>query len=904
MAADGGLDLESFCRDHLPGGSIREGRNGPEWWVACPFHPDKEPSFSVSLETGVYHCFACGEGGGFKRLVEHLGLDWQEIKERYGSSNGTRPPRKKAKVVIFPKELERTWKTLDPDDSLALAYLQRRGLPFTKLPPYCRGGADPNTRDNTPALFIKRVDSDGAIRSILRIRLSPSAEKLGPKKNWPGTRAKATFAFIGCDLQDLPSLDEVALCEGYETGGGVFFGCGLPVVVCFSAENLVQAAKKLPFKEGARVIIFADKDRPSKGDTVGPGEKWARRAMEVLKARGLRATYVLPPLEIPEDDKGVDFLDAYTKDPSLVKKAYDEALQELEGQTEEEDPPAEEVKKSPCGRYGIKGSSFWTLTKEGGLKERVSNFTCEILEDLEIKVGEGEVHKYFRIWATLEDGIEKTFLLPASSYYEPLKWIKTYIGAKARIFPGVSGRRFCDCVDSFSNPKQVVEVGRSGWVCEGGRWRFVFPGPHAKDLLGLGRFPYGVPEKPDPGLAREAAPFLFKLPPAVVSGLLGAIAFATLRESWRQAGVFQGTTYLLVGRRNTFKTTTALAFLSLLGRDWARTAPETFGTATVNRILTIGYYFKDLPLLLDDFFPGTNPEENRRLFETLDRLIRVCGNASERGRLTANSALDRGKPFEAVPVITAEFLPVLSESSLSRTIIIPHVRSDLEDLEALQDQAEGLNHLGGLWLRYLSEKAPELPEYLRRQLREKRKSPHLEPLREQELFRAVDNFTILDTSLGVFLDFLDSLGLDISQPARTLALGLKELLSAFLGRAQETDTVELFLESLREVLASGQALIPAKEEYQEDLRKPVIGVLSGEEAWLFPQSTEKELNAHLSKLNRPPIRLGRAFYAELKKRGLLAWEVPTKVVKLGGRSQRVLGLKREILGGDDEDVPF
>ncbi|MBA2848687.1 hypothetical protein G4V39_02300 [Thermosulfuriphilus ammonigenes] len=237
---------------------------------------------------------------------------------------------------------------------------------------------------------------------------------------------------------------------------------------------------------------------------------------------------------------------------------------------------------------------------------------------------------------------------------------------------------------------------------------------------------------------------------------------------------------------------TALAFLSFLGQDWVRTSPETFGTATANRLLALGYYFRDLPVLFDDFFPGSNQEENHRLFETLDRLIRVTGNASERGRLKANSALDREKTFEAVPVITLEFLPVLSESSLSRVFVVPHVRPDPEDLQALQDRAEPLNHLGSLWVRYLSEKAPELPCYLKEQLREKWKSAHFEALRERELFRAVDNFAILDTSLTVFLGFLDSLGLDARDPAQVLALGLKEMLNAFLGRVRETDTVELF----------------------------------------------------------------------------------------------------------------
>ncbi len=35
------------------------------WRTAlCPFHDDSNPSLSVKLETGAYHCHACGEGGG------------------------------------------------------------------------------------------------------------------------------------------------------------------------------------------------------------------------------------------------------------------------------------------------------------------------------------------------------------------------------------------------------------------------------------------------------------------------------------------------------------------------------------------------------------------------------------------------------------------------------------------------------------------------------------------------------------------------------------------------------------------------------------------------------------------------------------------------------------------------
>ncbi len=37
---------------------------GPWKTALCPFHQDTSPSLSVKLETGGYHCHACGEGGG------------------------------------------------------------------------------------------------------------------------------------------------------------------------------------------------------------------------------------------------------------------------------------------------------------------------------------------------------------------------------------------------------------------------------------------------------------------------------------------------------------------------------------------------------------------------------------------------------------------------------------------------------------------------------------------------------------------------------------------------------------------------------------------------------------------------------------------------------------------------
>lgn len=94
----------------------------------------------------------------------------------------------------------------------------------------------------------------------------------------------------------------IGLSEGIETSLAIREATGIPMWACYN--NFVMEAVELP-SEVNYVIIYADKDRK------GAGQRSAQALAEKLREKGIQVEIELPPSPIPDDEKGIDWLDEY-----------------------------------------------------------------------------------------------------------------------------------------------------------------------------------------------------------------------------------------------------------------------------------------------------------------------------------------------------------------------------------------------------------------------------------------------------------------------------------------------------------------------------------------------------------------------------------------------------------------
>lgn len=145
------LDIVAFIAEHIT--VKKAGRN---FKANCPFHGEKTPSFVISPERQIWHCFGCGKGGDiYTFLMEYEKMDFPEalrvLAKRAGieltsqraTSGITSKKERLYEINSFAKEYYHYVLTKLPAGKKALEYLKNRGVTDKVIETFKVGYAPP-----------------------------------------------------------------------------------------------------------------------------------------------------------------------------------------------------------------------------------------------------------------------------------------------------------------------------------------------------------------------------------------------------------------------------------------------------------------------------------------------------------------------------------------------------------------------------------------------------------------------------------------------------------------------------------------------------------------------------------------------------------------------------------------
>ncbi len=154
------INIVDLVQEYLP---LKKA--GVNYKAPCPFHPEKTPSFMVSPERGIFHCFGCQKGGDiFKFVMEKEGVEFKEaldiLAQKAGvklkrSAEGSKHKDKLFEVNEKASQFYHHLLTAHPLGKEALKYLLKRGLTEQTIKKF-KLGYSPNSWDSLTKFLTKR----------------------------------------------------------------------------------------------------------------------------------------------------------------------------------------------------------------------------------------------------------------------------------------------------------------------------------------------------------------------------------------------------------------------------------------------------------------------------------------------------------------------------------------------------------------------------------------------------------------------------------------------------------------------------------------------------------------------------------------------------------------------------
>ncbi len=300
---------------------VRLTPKGSNLFGLCPFHSEKTPSFSVSQDKQIYHCFGCGKGGGvinFIMEIEHLSFPdaVRFLADRVGMTvpedGREEVGRAKDRMLALNKAAARFFhETLySPAGAAVLEYAARRKISKAMITRFGLGAAPDSWDALIKAMHSKGFTNEelvsaglamhsnktGGIYDTFRNRfMFPIIDVRGAVIGFSGrvlagddrkyVNTKDTLVFnkkrnlFALNLAKRSKLGYILLVEG-----------NIDVVALHQAgfDCTVATLGTALTEEQARLLSRYTKEVVLSYDTDAAGQKATTRAIEILERVGLR----------------------------------------------------------------------------------------------------------------------------------------------------------------------------------------------------------------------------------------------------------------------------------------------------------------------------------------------------------------------------------------------------------------------------------------------------------------------------------------------------------------------------------------------------------------------------------------------------------------------------------------
>ncbi len=340
------------------GKSVKLKKAGRNFKGLCPFHNEKSPSFMVSPDRQMFHCFGCGKGGSvfdFVMLYSHV--DFVEALEELAALAGVKLTRgisdspethlkqKLYEVNHIASEFYHYVLTKHALGQKGFLYLKNRGVSDKSIKTFMLGYS-PNSWDGLYKYLKKKgYDEELLEKAGLVIRsdrgkgfydrfrgrvmftlkdhrgnvVGFAGRVLNPEeKEAKYINTQETPVYIksnvlyGLDVtKDAIQKESVAVVMEGELDVISSFQAGIPNVVAIKGSALTEGHVRLLKRFAERLVFALDSDMA--------GDAAARRGIEIADTAGLDMSVVTLPV-------GKDPDEAARESPGLLKKAIKEAV--------------------------------------------------------------------------------------------------------------------------------------------------------------------------------------------------------------------------------------------------------------------------------------------------------------------------------------------------------------------------------------------------------------------------------------------------------------------------------------------------------------------------------------------------------------------------------------------------